>query len=344
MDYSYHGLLSTLENLDKRGLAHSGTGRSLEEASAPAVVGVGNKKVGIIAVDTSFNPASQAGATTKKMKARPGVNYVGFNKYYPITKKQYQALKEIAETSKVNGYHELLINGGFSLPSPDGIFYFGGINFCYDGAKKRSECNKKDKERLLKSIEKAKAENDLVILAVHCHAIGVSKHEEVPQFLEELARESVDAGCSAIICNGTHQLRPLEIYKDCPIFYSLGDFIYQGMRVRELPADFMIKYGIDANSTAWEGLMARSKNNTIGLQVHKCNFQTVLPKMTFENGKLSSLEMLPIVAGFKKEGKLDGLPYVAKGEEAQEIFETLKELSTPYGTDLVMRDGKIYLK
>ncbi len=97
----------------------------------------------------------------------------------------------------------------------------------------------------------------------------------------------------------------------------------------------MEKYGCDKNATAWEGLMARSKNNTIGLQVHKCNFMTVLPKMEFEDGKLVSLEMMPIVAGFKKEGKLDGLPYHAKGEESQEIFDALDRLSTPYGTKII---------
>jgi hypothetical protein len=98
------------------------------------------------------------------------------------------------------------------------------------------------------------------------------------------------------------------------------------------------KYSCDKNATAWEGLMARSKNNTIGLQVHKCNFMTVLPKMEFENGKLVSLEMMPIVAGFKREGKMDGLPYYAKGEESKEIFDVLDRLSTPYGTKIV-KDG-----
>ncbi len=156
-----------------------------------------------------------------------------------------------------------------------------------------------------------------------------------------LARSCIDAGVSAVIGGGAHQLRPIEIYKGCPIFYSLGDFIYQGMRVPYLPADFMEKYGCDKNATALEGLMARSKNNTIGLQVHKHNFMTVLPKMEFEDGKLVSLEMMPVVAGFKREGKLDGLPYYAKGEEAKEIFDVLDRLSAPYGTKIV-RNGDMF--
>ncbi|MBQ3115485.1 MAG: CapA family protein [Clostridia bacterium] len=344
MDYSYHGLLSTIENLDKRNLAHSGTGKSLSEASAPAILSVNGQKLAIISVDTSHKEPSKAGEQTNTMKARPGVNYVDFTSYYPITREQLECLKEIAKTSNVNAYEQIMVDSGFSLSAPDGIYKFGNTFFCYDNSKKKTECNKKDLNRLVEQIKRAKEQNDYVILAVHCHEIGATKHEQVPDYFVELAHASIDAGCSAIIGNGTHQLRPLEIYNGCPIFYSLGDFIYQGMRVKYLPADFMKKYGVDINATAYEGLMARSKNNTIGLQTEKCNFLTVLPKMKFKDGKLCSLEMLPINAGFKAEGEFDGLPYAVKGDEAKEIFDILDKLSRPYGTKLKLVDDKIVLE
>ena len=77
MDYSYHAMLSTIDELDKRGLAHSGTGRSLKEAGAPAIIDTNKKKVGIIAVTCAFETASKAGEENYYHKARPGVNYVG---------------------------------------------------------------------------------------------------------------------------------------------------------------------------------------------------------------------------------------------------------------------------
>lgn len=344
MDYSYHGLLSTIKELDARNLAHSGTGEDLEAAAKPATVEVGGVKIALISIDSSHKENSKAGYATNRMKGRPGVNYLGYESYYPISEEQYAKLQEIAKSSKVNAYEELMVNSGFSLATKNGVYKFGGVNFCYDGSKKRTECNAADKARILNSIVEAKKTHDYVFLSVHCHAIGESKHEEVPDFLIEIARAAIDAGAAAVIGHGTHQLRPLEIYNGHPIFYSLGDFIYQGMRVRELPADFMVKYGVDVNATAYEGLMARSKNNTIGLQVEKCNFMTVLPKMTFENGKMTSLKMLPVIAGFKRDGKMDGLPYVAKGEEAQEIFEVLDRLSAPYGTKIELVNGLIELR
>ena len=341
MDYSYHGLISTLNELDKRGLAHSGTGLSLEEASAPAVLDAKGNKVAIFAVTAEFQVASKAGVKTNTLAARPGVNYVGAKKYYNIDKNTLAQLQEVAKNSQINAYRELCIAGGFTLPDPDGVYNFGGINFCYDGSKKGSECDPADKERLTSAIKAAKEKYDYVLILIHCHDIKIDKHEDVPDYLEELSHACIDAGACAMIGGGTHQLRAIEIYKGCPIFYSLGDFIYQGMRVPILPADFMVKYGCDVNATAYEGLMARSKGGKIGLQAKKCNFMSVVPKMEFENGKLVSLTMMPTVAGFDRIGKMNGLPYFAKGGEGRDIFDVLNRLSKVYGTKLILENDMI---
>ena len=342
MDYSYHGMLSTIDELDKRGLAHAGTGRSLKEASAPAILETSGGRVAILAVDTSFQLASKAGVENVWHSARPGVNYLGSEQYFLIDEKEASQLRKIAKSSNINARHELRVKGGFDIPAPEGILYFGGLKFCYDGSRKRSECNKRDLERILSDVKRAKSEYDHVVMLVHCHDIGKTKHEEVPDYLEEFCHAVIDEGVCAVIGAGTHQLRPLEIYKGAPIFYSLGDFIYQGMRVPKLPADFMSKYGVDINASAYEGLMARSKGGKIGLQAERCNFESVVPYMEFENGKLASLEMMPIVAGFDRDGEMNGLPYHAKGAEADAIYKALSDLSLPYGTSLTLKDDIIY--
>lgn len=344
MDYSYHGMLSTIDELDKRGLAHSGTGRSIEEASAPAVLKVDDKKIAIFAVTAQFNPASKAGYTTKTLKARPGVNYVGHETYYSVSPEMMESLKEIAKTTAINGQRDMNIKGGFTLPDPEGIFNFGGLLFCSDGTKKRTECDKKDKERIVNAIKEAKKVFDYVFILIHCHDIKIDRHEDVPEFLEELSRACIDAGADAMIGGGTHQLRAIEIYKNRPIFYSLGDFIYQGMRVPILPADFMMKYGVDINATGYEGLMARSKGGKIGLQAHRCNFMSVVPQMEYDGDKLVSISMMPTVAGFGRQGKMDGLPYHAKGQEGKEIFDELVKLSEQYGTEFIYEDDMIKIK
>ena len=59
--------------------------------------------------------------------------------------------------------------------------------------------------------------------------------------------------------------------------------------------------------------------------------------------KLVGLEMLPVVAGFNRVGKMEGLPYVAKDQEAKEIFDVLDRLSSPLGTKIRMENGVIVL-
>lgn len=341
MDYGYHGLFSTIAELDKRGLAHSGSGESLKKASEPAIIEVEGLKVGIIAVCTTFNEGSKAGNPTPYIKARPGVNYVGYQRYYQVDKEDIELLKKVAEKSKVNAYEELMVEEGFSKGDAKGVYSFGKQKFCYDKSKKSSECIKGDKERFIKSIKQAKEFCDYLFVLTHCHEIGDKGHEDLPDFIIELAHEAIDAGANAIIGGGTHRLRPVEIYNGAPIFYSLGDFTYQGMRVKYLPADFLNKYGLEDDATAYEGLMARSEGGKKGLQTQECNFLTVIPKMQFEEGKLKSLQLKPVSLGFNRRGDLNGLPYLAKGEESQKIFNVLKRLSTPMGTKITMKEDVI---
>ncbi len=344
MDYSYHGMLDTIKELDKKGYAHSGTGIDLADASKPAIIEVNGKKVAIIAVTTEFEVASKAGVPTPEIIGRPGVNYAGYTKYYQIDSEDVKQLEKIAEKCDINASRIQNIKSGFLRPSPEGIYNFGALNFCYDGSKPDTICNEIDKERIVNDIKKAKAENDYVIVLIHCHTMKGKSRENVPDHLEELSKACIDAGACAMIGGGTHQLRPIEIYKGKPIIYSLGDFIFQGMRVKKFPADFLHKWGCSEKATAYEGLMARSQGGKYGLHAEETSFITVLPKIEFDGDKLVSMVLYPVYLGFKREGDLNGLPYIAKGEEAKMIYDIVDRLSRPYGTIFEFDGEKMTLK
>ena len=344
LDYSYHGLLSTLDALDARGLAHSGSGRSLEEAVAPAVLDVNGQRVAIVAFCVVTKDSMKAGEGTPAIAPRPGVNYVRTQEYLSVTPEEEAFLRGIAEKTHVNDYFNIMVETGFSKPTPKGLFKFGSLTFCSDGSKPSSVCVAVDKARILGAVREAKKSCDAVLVLSHSHGMGKDRLCDVPEYLKEISRDCIDAGACAVIGGGTHELCPMEMYHGAPIFYSLGDFIYQGMQVHYLPADFLRAQGLEPDASAWEGLMARSQNGRIGLQAQRCNFLTVLPRMGFEDGRLSSLEMLPVSLGFEKEGDMKGLPCVAHGEEAREICEILDSLSRPYGVTLKLReDGMIVL-
>lgn len=343
MDYSYNGLLSTIAELDKRKLAHAGTGRSLDEAAAPAILTTSSgEKAAIFAVDASMNAASLAGRATKNLPARPGVNYLRHSTTYHVSNEELAALRKIAEKTRINFARDQLVATGYREPDKEGIFHFGDQEFTtIDGPD--TKCNAADKKRLLDAIRKAKQECDYVFILVHCHNNDGVRIENPPAYYREFAHDCIDVGVSAIFGGGCHQLRGIEIYQNTPIFYSLGDFIYQGTQVEILPADFMEKFKIDINATAQEALWTRSRGGKVGLHCDKPNYQTILPHLEFAGGKMTKFQLLPIYLNFYRKDDLNGLPVVAEKKEAQEIFDVISGLSADFGTTLKMKNNFIEL-
>ena len=72
-------------------------------------------------------------------------------------------------------------------------------------------------------IKKAKQEHDFVIIVVH----GGNEFYHLPSpRIKELYRHYVNIGADAIISHHTHAYSGYEVYKEKPIFYGLGNFIY----------------------------------------------------------------------------------------------------------------------
>jgi poly-gamma-glutamate capsule biosynthesis protein CapA/YwtB (metallophosphatase superfamily) len=66
-------------------------------------------------------------------------------------------------------------------------------------------------------------QNDFVIVVFH----GGNEFYELPSpRLKETFRFFIDAGASAVIAHHTHIVSGFEVYKDAPIFYSLGNFCF----------------------------------------------------------------------------------------------------------------------
>lgn len=346
MDYSYAGLLSTVDFLDEKGVAHAGTGRSLEEAERPAILKLaGGKTAAIFAVDASMELPSLAGRASKTFAARPGVNFLRHETLFKASEEEMAALKKLAAATSVNVYRDAEIATGYQAPDPEGCFTFGSTLFTSEKDAPLSRCNKGDLARLCGNIGKAKADNDLVFILVHCHDEEGVNECDPPAYLKEFCRAAIDAGAAAVFGGGVHILRGLEIYRGKPIFYSLGDFIYQGMRVEYLPPEFMEKYGLDVDATAQEALWVRSKGGKVGLQTNEKNFLTVVPKLTYEDGALVDLVMLPVKLGFKTGSEtLEGLPYFAEGDEGEKIYQKYQKLSAELGTELSYENGLIKVK
>jgi poly-gamma-glutamate capsule biosynthesis protein CapA/YwtB (metallophosphatase superfamily) len=127
----------------------------------------------------------------------------------------------------------------------------------------------------------------------------------------------VDAGADVVVMHGAPLLHGVEMYHGRPIFYDLGNFIYN------LPPT--ITY-ID-EPMAWESVVAR---------------------LEYRGKALRAITLSPIVLNAIGEGQPDmhdprannefldtrGLPSVAAGAKARYILERLAALSAPFGTSM----------
>ena len=343
LDYSLESMYMTIRTLDAAGIPHCGTGRNLEEASAPAIIDTPNGKVAVISVTAEFHPDARAGVTTSRSPGRPGVNALRHKEKFFVTKEHLQALKEIASGTQINGERVLNQREGFDPPDAPGTFVMGGIAF--EEAEKEgrtSWCNPNDLRRLTADIAAAAKKADAVIVMVHSHQIRADRYTESDYYHEEFCRAAVDAGATAVIGGGTHQLKGIEFRKGCPIFYSLGDFVFQNNVTPSVPPDFCENYGVPLDSDAKTALAARSKNGKVGLHVFRENFLSVVPKIEIANGKVIRVTMLPIELHFAQDWSVNGLPRPAPAKDAADIARNLAALSEPYGTTVVTRpDGSL---
>jgi len=344
MDFSYDGLTDTLNAVKKRGIPVCGAGNSLEEASDYAVIETENGKCALISICSTFNEAARAGNASDEeaggLPGRPGLNPLRFSTVYEITPEQMKVLREISAGTHIDGRRNRSRLGGYTPKVPEGCFGFGEYTFREsETVGKTSKVNVVDMERTENTIKRALGECETVVVNIHSHEIKHDLDNEPDDFMIEFAHKCIDAGASAVIGTGTHQLKAIEIYKEKPIFYSLGNFIFQSDMAFCMPDDFREKYKLNHGLTAKEMIAARCAQGNGGLHADVNNFRSLMPFMTFENGKLSSITLYTL--------RLDmntGFPALADKDEAKIIFDYLTERNGDNGTVLELRDNTIEVK
>ena len=332
LDFSYGGLEATLKALERSGLVHAGVGRNLDEAAAPRYLETPSGRVALIAVNTSFEPSAMAGKQSPLFPGRPGMNGLCIESVVELPQADIDYIKQIAKDTNINAEKEITRAEGYHPPLADNEAEFGSMKFVA-GTQRRHVCkiNPADMARVKKAIFEAQLQADYIMISVHSHQLSGSEKETPADFLRAFAHECIDAGAHAILGHGPHLLRPIEIYKDCPIFYSLGDFILQLYNVQVAPEDFFEKNGLTSAATVHELLKKRSKDFTVGLMTDARMFRSVIPYWETDGTKLTKLTLLPIEMDMDGNKSRQGLPYISKNPE---IREYLAKMCEPYGTKI----------
>ena len=283
-DLSAVGIQNTLREASKLNLVHAGIGNALDEAVAPGYLHTPKGTVALIGI--ASGEVAPGGAATP---TRPGVNEL-----------------RVDQGSKGN------IVG---LPSDR-----------YGIPLKRNE---EDAQRILQSIRTAHQQADLVIVYQHNHIydkpFGTIMSEELPErlvpapWIEKWTHEEVDAGADVVVMHGAPLVQGVEIYHRRPIFYDMGNFIFN------LPPTS----GLD-EPIIWESVVAY-------LEYQGKNLQSITFRPIFLN-KIG--EGQPDVHdGHTNNLFLDtrGLPKPATGDQARYILERLADSSRPFGTTVEVK-------
>ncbi|MBS7630570.1 CapA family protein [Candidatus Bathyarchaeota archaeon] len=334
LDYTYGGLLRTIEVLDAAGIPHAGTGLDLANARKPTYLETAKGRVALIAASSTFASFGRAGATRRDIKGRPGLNPLRFEKSYTVAKETLEKLKEVAKEANLA-----------EVVQPEDAYYFLHQKFVVgDKIGSHTTPHEGDLKGNLESIREAARQADWVLFSLHAHEGRDEDDDKPAEFIESFARACIDEGTHALIGHGHHGIRGIEIRNGRPIFYSLGNFIFQNETVEKMPADFYETYKLDPYSgTPADAFDARQKAPPRYGYPHRKWFtedekywSSIIAQMRFEEDRLTELKLYPIDLGREKPRSQRGSPMLADPEKSRKILEKLQKLSDPYGTEIMI--------
>ena len=331
-DYGVEGMRLTRKYVREAGLVTAGVGESLAEAREARFLETAKGRIALVSVSSTFPDHSRAGTTRGDVPARPGLNPLRFSTTYVVTRDRFEALKLAA--GEVTGRPPA---AGDTLTFVGRRFEVGAVPAV------RTEPNAADVREIAAVVKSAKTLADYVIVTIHAHEAGRSGLTEPATFLPTFAHAMIDAGADLFVGHGPHVLRGIEIYKARPIFYSLGDFVFQNETLLRYPTDNYEeqKLGIDAQPDDY--LNRRYDNGKSGFPAERMIWESVVAVPRFDGDRLVDVALHPIDLGFGKPRQVRGRPLLAEPALAAKILNDLRTLSAPFGTTITERDGVGYV-
>jgi poly-gamma-glutamate capsule biosynthesis protein CapA/YwtB (metallophosphatase superfamily) len=331
-DYGVLGMQLTTKYVAAAGLVQAGVGQSLAEAREARFLETPKGRVALISVASTFPDHSRAGRTRGDMPARPGLNPLRFTTTTTVTPARLAELRQIA--AEVNGRPVANATG-------DTLNFFGRRFVAGAQPGVRTEPLKEDLDEIVSVVKNAARLSDYTIITSHTHEGG--RERTLPaDFLVTFAHAAIDAGADVFVGHGPHVVRGIEIYQGKPIFYSMGDFIFQNETLLRLPSENYEAYGLGASSHVNDFNDARYDFDKSGFPADRMIWEAFVAVPRFRGQQLSEIALYPITLGFGGSRSERGRPLLAEGELGQKILSDLVTLSAPFGTKISIRNGVGY--
>jgi poly-gamma-glutamate capsule biosynthesis protein CapA/YwtB (metallophosphatase superfamily) len=188
--------------------------------------------------------------------------------------------------------------------------------------------------RVTTAIAEAARQADVVIAYHHNHVfenkprssssaasrrgnITRGRERHPPRWQQAFAHRCIEAGAGLYVSHGAPHLHGIEIYQGRPIFYDLGNFIFQ---TATKPGFY--------DDEVWQSVIA------------ECRFVGG----RFQELRLVPLQLNPIGLAGPDDLETRGRPSFAHGPAADAILDRLATLSQPFGTTIECTSGTAMLR
>lgn len=177
-----------------------------------------------------------------------------------------------------------------------------------------------DLEVLRSSISEVRRQVDVVVVSHHWGRAG--EPASITDYERILGRASIDAGAEIVLGHHHHYLRGIEVYRDRPIYYGLGHFVF------DLP-------GLDQSLSPFEleKLKAMGEHAIFPREgyplspFHPDARMTMVAICAFDGPRLSSFGFVPCLI----DGSNHARPLDAGADEWQMVVDYLAKISAVAG-------------
>ncbi|MQX80361.1 CapA family protein, partial [Sinorhizobium medicae] len=311
-DLGPSGVLSTLEEVEKRGFLHAGLGRNAQEVSRASIATINQRRIALVAMDGGPGPDFMYAADADENRPeRPGVNRLRLSQLLEVDDVAFEQIRAVRD--KI-GYTAIDLANDSQPDDPPRLDPQAEVAIARCVFKRSDRygrgvrIDEVDMARNLAAIASAARDEALVIAYLHHHH-WASDWYQLPEWVSGVAKRCIDAGASMFVSHGAPVLQPVEIYRGRPIFYSLGNFIFH----------------VRSEKSTWTA--AEVWESVVGV----CSFAS--------DNSLIDISFHPVVIG-GDDGLEDGVlerrlvPQLVTGDSAVRILGRLQEQSARLGAHI----------
>jgi poly-gamma-glutamate synthesis protein (capsule biosynthesis protein) len=323
MDWGPEGMRQTGARLDAVGIVHGGAADHLAMARAPVYAETSHGRVGMVAVyPTGRWDPDAATDPFRAVPGRPGVNALRLERIVSAPPAAIAGIKEIARAIDVDGQ---VADGADALRIDDTRYEEGAsVSVRYEPAEQ-------DMAEILRSVRQGAQHADLLVVTAHAHQEGVDAVTP-PTYLQAFARAAIDAGASAFVGHGVHRLWPVELYRERPIFYGLGNLVFSD--IQEPLHEAMHRSVADrlpssvSPDTATDADVAAALTPSFDGDRY---YEAAIAELAVRDDALTA-KVIPLDLRRGARPTVKGIPRIADPALATDILKRVDAMSAPFGT------------